>query len=71
VRVIGGLKKLDRSPPVLLRAASLTDCVLVSGVGGVGSLVVLVRRTDGLVDACSRAGSRTDLLLFPISRLYV
>jgi hypothetical protein len=68
---MGGLKKLDRSPPVLLRAASLTDCVLVSGVGGTGDLRVLVRRADGLVDSRSRVGSRTDLLLLPVSGNYV
>jgi len=49
-----GLKKLDSMPPVLRRAASLTDCVLVRGGGGkVGDLIVPVRRTDGLADACA------------------
>lgn len=62
-----GLKKLDRMPPVLRRAASLTDCVLVSGVGGAGDLIVPVRRTDGLagVDAF---GSRTEGFLSLISQ---
>lgn len=58
-----GLKKLDRIPPVLRRAASLTDCVLVSGVGGAGDFAVLVRRTDGLAGVVGAFGSRTEALL--------
>lgn len=58
-----GLKKLDRIPPVLRRAASLTDCVLVSGVGGAGDFAVLVRRTDGLAGVVDAFGSRTEALL--------
>lgn len=59
-----GLKKLDSIPPVLRRAASLTDCVLVSGVGGAGDFVVPVRRTDGLETGVGAFGSRTEGFLF-------
>lgn len=63
-------KKLDKMPPVLRRAASLTDCVLVSGVGG-GDLTVLLRRTVGLgsrslAEVCA-FGSRVDEFLALIS----
>lgn len=61
-----GLKKLDSRPPVLRRAASLTDWVLVRGVGGAGDFVVPVRRTDGLAGA-GAFGSRTEALLGRIS----
>jgi hypothetical protein len=65
-----GLKRLDRIPPVLRRAASLTDCVLVSGVGGAGDFEVTVRRTDGLAGV-GAFGSRTEVLLCLISLSYV
>jgi hypothetical protein len=42
------VKRFANIPPVLLRATSLTDCVLAIA-GEVGNLMVLVRRTDGLV----------------------
>jgi hypothetical protein len=72
---VGLEKKLDRRPPVLRRAASLTDCVLVSGVGG-GDLTVLLRRTDGLASltGASRVcafGSRVEEFLALISSSYV
>lgn len=70
VRACGGLKKLDRRPPVLLRAVSRTDCVRVMGVmgvGGIGGLIVLVRRTEGLVAMYPRLGSRADALLHVVS----
>ena len=58
-----GLKKLDSRPPVLRRAASLTDWVLVRGVGGAGDFVVVpVRRTDGRAGV-GAFGSRTEVLL--------
>lgn len=59
MRGIGGLKKLDKSPPVLRRALSLTECDLVIAAGA-GTLIVLVRRTDGRV---ARPVSLVDVLL--------
>jgi hypothetical protein len=50
VRAVGLVKRLAKMPPVLLRAASLVDCVLVMGGGDIGDLGVVVRRTDGLED---------------------
>jgi hypothetical protein len=74
VRWILGLKKLDRMPPVLLRAVSLIDCDLV-GVAGGGTLVVLARLPEGCLDtgglfdsrgsrdSRDSRGSRTDAFL--------
>lgn len=68
VRWRAGLNRLDKIPPVLRRAASLTDWVLVSGVGGAGDLTVPVRRIDSLGAAGAEAfGSRTEAFLFDIS----
>ena len=71
---VGLENKLDKMPPVLLRAASLTDCVLVSGVGG-GDLTVLLRCRvpEGLASltGASRVcafGSRVEEFLALISR---
>ena len=58
---------LERRPPVLLRAVSLTDCVRVIAAGGEGNLIVLVRLIDGLVAIYVRLGSRADILLIPVS----
>lgn len=58
---------LERRPPVLLRAVSLTDCTLAMGVGAAGNLVVLVRLIDGLVDMYALVGSRADMLLMIVS----
>jgi hypothetical protein len=51
VRGVGLVKRFAKIPPVLLRAISLPECVLEMAGGEVGSLVVLVRRTVGLVAA--------------------
>jgi hypothetical protein len=64
VGVRGGLaKRLAKIPPVLFRETSREDCVLVMGGGEVGSLIVFVRRTVGLVDMNPLLGSRADVLL--------
>jgi hypothetical protein len=47
---VGLVKRLAKIPPVLLRVASLVDCVLVMGGGDIGDFGVVVRRTDGLED---------------------
>lgn len=66
VRGCGGLKKLDKMPP--LRLGSLTDCVRDIGVGGGGVLAVLVRRSDGLDDRKPRLGSRDEGFLCLVSQ---
>ena len=58
---------LERRPPVLLRAVSLTDCVRVIAAGEAGNLIVLVRLIDGLVAMYARLGSRADMLLMIVS----
>lgn len=54
-------------PPVLLRAASLVDCVLEMGGGEAGDFGVCVRRIDGLVDMYPLVGSLADMLLRDVS----
>jgi hypothetical protein len=49
VRELGLEKRLENIPPVLLRAASLVDWVLVSAGDRMGDLR-LVWRVDGLLD---------------------
>ena len=66
VRGGGALKRLDRSPPVLFRAASRVVCDRESGEGAGGDLGVLVCRKGGL-DACSLLGSRAETVLDDVS----
>jgi hypothetical protein len=49
VRGDGLVKRFAKIPPVLRRAISLPECVLEMAGGEAGCLVVLVRRTVGLV----------------------
>jgi hypothetical protein len=67
VRAVGRVKRLAKRPPVLRRAASLVDCVLVIGGGDMGDFGVVVRRTDGLEDKSPLWGSRADMLLSTVS----
>ena len=60
--VRGGLKKLDRIPPVLLRAASRVKCVFAITGEALGNLTVLERR-KGLVGERPLLGSLEDMLL--------
>jgi hypothetical protein len=67
VRELGLEKRLEKIPPVLLRAASFVDCVLVRAGDRMGDLR-LVWRVDGLLDLCrSGSRSRADLLLRSVS----
>jgi hypothetical protein len=71
VRELGLEKRLEKIPPVLLRAASFVDCVLVRAGDRMGDLR-LVWRVDGLLDLCrSGSRSRADLLLHFVSVVWL